>query len=190
MTRPLDTFETRLLTALRAEVETRTPRTPPHRSRRRWVLSAAGVVAAAAAAVLVVPGLGVTPAYSVQEGNAGQVEVEVHRFEDATGLEAALADAGIRAEVTYVPDGGQCTRDGSTVVDRRGIALELGEDLFSVTLAPGVVQDGETLVIDASLRSLRPTEEGDGVRSEGGVQVWVSAEVVAGDVGTCVPVDR
>ena len=65
MNRPLDSFETGLLAALRAEVAGRTPRTPPARSRRRLVLSAAGVVAASTAAVLVVPGLGVTPAYSV-----------------------------------------------------------------------------------------------------------------------------
>ena len=186
MNRSLDTFESDLLTALRDEVEARAPRRG--RSRRRLAATGAGVAAASAALVLVVPGLGVTPAYSVQEGNGGLVEVQVNRFEDADGLERALAEAGVPAEVNYVADGGECTRPGVTVVERRGISLSMGADLFAVTLAPATVRAGETLVIDASLVPVPPTEEG-GIRSEEGVRIWVSAEVVAGDVGTCVPVE-
>ena len=49
------------------------------------------------------PGLGTTPAYSVQEGNAGTIEVQINRPQDAAGLERAIEEHGIAADITYLP---------------------------------------------------------------------------------------
>jgi hypothetical protein len=75
---------------------------------RRRVVLLAGVAAVVVAAVVVVPGLGTAPAYSVSEGNSGEVHVEINRPEDAAGLERALAERGITADVTYFTDLARC----------------------------------------------------------------------------------
>jgi hypothetical protein len=167
----LDTFEASLLAGLREHVATRSPRRP----RRRLALTAAAVALLAGAGVLVVPGLGPEPAYSVKEGNADQVEVQVNRPEDATGLERALADHGIPAEVHFEPGGLECSRPGTTYAEGRGIGIEIGRDRLRVTLDPGAVRDGETFVLDVSL-----------VPFEHGARSWVSAEVATGPVTPCV----
>ncbi len=74
MNAPLDSFEAALLNRLRDQVDE--PVAAPHRIRRsRLLLAAAATVAAAVAMVVVVPGLGSTAAYSVQEGNSGTITV-------------------------------------------------------------------------------------------------------------------
>lgn len=106
MNAALDSFESALLTRLREQVE-QPPAVRPRLSRRRLLLGSA-TVAAAVAMVVIVPGLGTAPAYSVQEGNSGTITVQIRRLEDAKGLEALLAKSGVRADITYVPDGQQC----------------------------------------------------------------------------------
>lgn len=196
MTAPLNTFERDLLVALREHVEDRAPAAAdqaPHgtpRVRRpRLLLSAAAVVLLAVAGVVVVPGLGSTPAYSVQEGNAGTIEVEVNRFEDADGLERALAEHGIDAEITYVPDGGACAPGRYVPLERQGISLEVGVERFRVVLDPGTIREGDTLVIDASLVLLPDhTDPETGIESTGGFRATVDAEVARGPVPPCTPV--
>ena len=202
MNAPLDHFETHLLTALRAHVADRAPAVRDDRrapelvagARRspRLLLAGLGSGIAATAAVVFLPGLGATPAYSVQEGNAGTIEVQVNRFEDAPGLEKALAAYGIDAQITYLPDGATCAPGRYTPVDSAGgIALRMGSDLFRITLDPGTVRDGETLVIDASLVRLPDSADaGSGTVQTGGINVYVSAEVARGPVPACVPVPR
>lgn len=184
----LDTFETALLTELRQHVAERDS-PPARRSRTRLVVAGLGVAAAAVTAAVVVPGLGVTPAYSVQEGNSGEVTVSVERFEDASGLERALEAHGIPADVTYVPDGGQCAAGRYDVVDRdlAGMLLSVGTHQFKVTLPPGAVRDGETFVIAASLVRIPATgdPDGDGISDEGGSRVWLQADVATGPVADC-----
>jgi hypothetical protein len=109
----LDHFETALLGELRSYVADRpatgttAPKSPvvgPHR-RRRWAAGIAAAAAAATAYVIVSPGgSGVSPAYAVSESADGDVVVTVHRLEDAAGLEAALREHGIDAEVSFDPD--------------------------------------------------------------------------------------
>jgi hypothetical protein len=109
----LDHFETALLGELRAHVASRpatatpTPEPPavrPHR-RRRWAAGVAAAAAAATAYVIVSPGgPAASPAYAVSESADGDVVVTVHRLEDAAGLEAALREHGIDAEVSFDPD--------------------------------------------------------------------------------------
>lgn len=188
----LDPFEARLLADLRREVADHTSmagRTP--RRTRRPLAAAAAVAATAIVGVVLVPGLGTSPAYSVQEGNAGEIEVEIHRPEDAAGLERALAEHGITADVTYLPGRSTCADGRYEPVDRRvGMRLSMGQDLVRVTLPPGAVRDGETFVMAWSVDPLTteeldqiPTE--DGVTTVDGFASSVVADVTAGPVGSC-----
>ena len=192
--RPLDAFEAQLLAELRRQVEQGTAGAPaPPARRTRRPLAAAAVAATAVVGVLLVPGLGTTPAYSVQEGNAGEVEVEINRPEDAAGLERALAAYGIRADVTYLTGLRTCAPGRFTEVDREvGMSLSIGEDLVRVTLPPGAVRQGETFVMVLSVEALNEAElaeitEPEGQRALDGARSTVSAEVATGPVSPCDP---
>lgn len=104
MTSTLDTFEQSLLTELRRHVAERPAPQPRRRSRtRRWAATGAGLVAAgsvAAGAVLLQPG----PAFAVQEEADGDIVVTIASLKDADGLERALEEHGVEAEVTYGAD--------------------------------------------------------------------------------------
>ncbi len=106
--RPLDHFESALLTELREHVATRpAPEVvadPPRRHRRRWAVGVAVAAAAATAVVIASPGgPGASPAYAVSESADGDVVVTIHRIEDSAGLEAALREHGIDADVSFQP---------------------------------------------------------------------------------------
>lgn len=192
MSAQLDTFETALLNRLRDEVEQQTAvRSRP--SRPKLVLGAAVAVAAAAAMVVIVPGLGTTAAYSVQEGNSGTITVEVQRLEDAEGLEAELAKFGVTANITYLPNRQECEPSRYTPVDRplSGMQVSMGSDLLRVTLPPGAVRDGETFVMavsgkDIPSSSSEPSQ--DDVTDLGGFAGWTDFNVTAGPVAPCVAV--
>lgn len=186
----LDPFESRLLAELRREVAVvDTP--APGRTRRRGLAVAAGVAAAAVVGVVLVPGLGTTRAYSVQEGNAGEIVVEVNRPEDAAGLEQALQERGVAADITYLSHLQECASGRFAEVDREvGLSLSIGEDLVRVTLAPGAVRDGETFVMVLSVEAMTQDELADVSDREGqlvieGTRSSVSAEVAAGEVRPC-----
>ncbi|AJR18123.1 hypothetical protein GUY44_12370 [Pimelobacter simplex] len=104
MTSTLDTFEQSLLTELRRHVAERPAPQLRRRSRtRRWAATGAGLVAAgsvAAGAVLLQPG----PAFAVQEEADGDIVVTIASLKDADGLERALEEHGVEAEVTYGAD--------------------------------------------------------------------------------------
>ena len=159
----LDPFEVALLTHLKAAVAagelSASPLTPsarvaaraPHR-RRRWQMAViAAAAAVAAAVVLIVPGPGTTPAYAVTGRNNGQIHVEVTRLEGADGLQRALLDHGIMADITYLPPHKACAPDRYT--DRRtpGLTLAVGADLFEVTIPPDTVGKDDTFVLSASV---------------------------------------
>jgi hypothetical protein len=106
----LDRFEAALLDELRAHVATRPAVTPPTQQlprpsrRRRWAGGLAAAAAAATAYVIVSPGgPAVSPAYGIDETPDGDVVVTIHRLDDADGLERALRDHGIDAEVSFDP---------------------------------------------------------------------------------------
>ncbi|MBU2694941.1 hypothetical protein [Pimelobacter sp. 30-1] len=101
MTSTLDTFEQSLLTELRRHVADRP--SPRRTRRRRWAAAGAGLVAAgsiATGAVLLQPG----PAFAVQEEADGDIVVTIASLDDAAGLERALAEHGVEAEVSYDAD--------------------------------------------------------------------------------------
>jgi hypothetical protein len=188
----LDTFESRLLAELRREVGTAPTAAPaPRRTRRRVLAVAAGVAATAVVGVVLVPGLGTTRAYSVQEGNAGTIEVQINRPQDAAGLERALEEHGIAADITYLPGLQECAPGRFTEVGREvGMSLQIGQEMVQVTLPPGAVRDGETFVMVLSVEAmtqdeLSDIEEREGQRVVEGTKSSVTAEVASGPVGAC-----
>lgn len=190
MNTQLDPFETALLARLRDHVEQTEPL--PHDGSRRWPrrLTIAAVAAATVAAVAVgVPGTGTIPAYSVQEGNAGEIVVEVNRPEDATGLEKQLAEHGVRADITYVPDGDQCAPGRYRPVQRSlpGMAITIGRDRLTATLPPGAVREDETFVLAVSGTPIpaEPDASEDGIQSLEGFAAWTDFDVTPGPVQPC-----
>lgn len=115
-------FEQRLLARLKAVVAERgaaaaaaeAEKTPAAASswRRRGPRLAlgAGVVLAAVAVALVVSAGGDNPsrAFAVEPQDGGGVRIKIYKLEDASGLETALEDAGIQAQVTWLPAGKVC----------------------------------------------------------------------------------
>jgi hypothetical protein len=107
----LDSFETALLQALHehaavAQHAVAEP-TPIRRPRRRFARVAAGIAASAAGALaLVAVGLsGPEPAFAVNTAADGDIVVTIHDLSDAAGLEQALRDRGVDADVDYHPSG-------------------------------------------------------------------------------------
>ncbi|HET9198855.1 MAG TPA: hypothetical protein VFN92_11455 [Solirubrobacterales bacterium] len=112
-------FEERLLAELKtvvaqraAEVElsaqARTP-APGLRRAPRLAFGAAAVCAAAAAVLAFNSGNDNTSkAFAVEQQDGGGVTISVYSAEDAPGLEGALAAAGIRSQVTWLPAGMTC----------------------------------------------------------------------------------
>jgi hypothetical protein len=87
------------------------PRPEPGWRRRgpRLALGAAVAVAVVAIALSFRAGGDPTPAaFAVEPQEGGGVTIKVYSLEDASGLEEALEDAGIRAQVTWLPRGMFC----------------------------------------------------------------------------------
>jgi len=198
MTTQLDDFETRLLHTLREQV-TQHQSTAPRRSRgpRRLALTA-GAVAAAATGLLLIPGLGTSPAYSVQEGNAGEIIVEINAPTDASGLQRALQEHGIAADITYLPELQTCAPGRYVEVDRSlsGLTTSIGSESIGVTIPPGAIRDGETFVLSwsvlpmsqAELDALNTQITQDGGTTTEGAHATLTAGVAAGPVQPCTPV--
>lgn len=87
----------------------RTPGTARHRRGLRLALGAALALAAVTVALIVSAGGDNPPAaFAVEPQPGGGVRIEVYSLEDAAGLERALEDAGIRAQVNWLPPGTTC----------------------------------------------------------------------------------
>ncbi len=190
----LDSFESRLLGDLRAEVSDRAaagktgrPEHPAPR-RTRWRPAAASAAAAAVVAtVLAVPALlGPSPAYAVGDGPGGTIEVEIDRLEDADGLERALEDRGVRADVQYLGADLRCQddryRDAPSAPGSR-TRFAVGDGL-RVVLDRRDVADGGTVVIAASTTSPVGAGPGD-VETGSGIHGEVG--IARGPVAPCEP---
>ena len=70
----------------------------------------AGIALAAVAVALIVSAGGDNPskAFAVEPQEGGGVKIKVYSLEDASGLEQALKEAGIRSQVTWLPAGKVC----------------------------------------------------------------------------------
>jgi hypothetical protein len=111
-------FEQRLLDELKNVVaqgaeEAASTETAPHASgwRRppRLAVGAGAALAIAAGVLVIGSGSGSTSkAFAVEAQEGGGVTIAVYSPEDAAGLEAALAEAGIRSQITWLPAGMTC----------------------------------------------------------------------------------
>lgn len=180
----LDSFETALLHQLREVVAERPApvAAPAVRPQRRWGrrLAAAAAAAALAGGGYLASPLGTSPAFAVTTAANGDVTVTVNRLEGADALEKALADKGIRADVTFPARGTQC-RDGRYA----SAAPPAGEDRMvmsasvdssagqTISVPKSLLKEGETLVIE----SMWPAEGSWAMR----------VAVAAGAVSTCEP---
>jgi hypothetical protein len=120
--KPDDNFEERLLTRLKAEVAERgaaaarleaqeaSTAAPAWRRRAPRLAFGGGAALAAVATVLVInAGSGTSSkAFAVESQDGGGVTITVNSPEDAPGLEAALEEAGIRSQITWLPIGMTC----------------------------------------------------------------------------------
>ena len=114
-----DNFEEKLLYELKTVVAQRgaeeesavqSAAPPPRRRRAPRIAMGAAVGLATAAAVFVFNsgGSNTSKAFAVESAGGDGVTIKVYSPEDATGLEGALADAGIRSQVTWLPAGETC----------------------------------------------------------------------------------
>lgn len=178
-TPPLDGFETALLAHLTA-VATDSARaghpTNPVPSRRyagrRWYVPGAAV-AASLAAVILVHGLWPTPAFAVT-GRNNAVEVRVARLEGAEGLEHALEEHGIQADITYLPVGQACAPGRYTTVRTPDLIVAVNATGFLVDIPKDAINNGDTLVVSAFVAPLPH-----------GFQTNVDAGVAHGTVAPC-----
>jgi hypothetical protein len=79
--------------------------------RRGPRLALGGGVALAAVATALIVSAGSdqgSTAFAVEPQDGGGVTIKVYSLDDAAGLEAALAEAGIRSQVTWLPAGMAC----------------------------------------------------------------------------------
>jgi len=182
----LDAFEAALLSELRTTVaESATPALAvlpePTRTqgRRPWSVAALGAAAAALAVALVVPSLRPTPAYAVSARDNGEVTVQVNRLEGADGLEQALRERGIAADVTYLPEGQKCAAGRYAAVPTTGLTLSVSSATFEVTIPANAVSAEDTFVLSAAVVPL----------SDGGVQAIVDFDIASGAIAPCRRVD-
>lgn len=119
------------------EVSTETaPRSPGRRHAPRLTIGAGAVLAAAAAFLVFNSGSeNTSKAFAVEPQDGGGVTITIYSPEDAAGLEGALAEAGVRSEVTWLPSGTTCREPRFT---RSTVKSPLGGDIGGLGAAgPG-----------------------------------------------------
>lgn len=151
-----DSFEDRLLTELKQEVVRRNqaaPIAPPRWRRGRYLAVAAAVLVAAC-----LPAFGwgaTTPAFAVEPTADGEIKVSVNRLEEPEALERALAAHGIKADVSYTPEGKSCAIGRYLEAPAPDSSAMMGaqteeDGTWTLILSPQVVRVGETLVLESS----------------------------------------
>ena len=95
--------------AAQAASEATLPEAAWRRRGPRLALGGAIALAAVAAALIVSAGSDEgSTAFAVEPHDGGGITIKVNSPEDAAGLEAALAEAGIRSQITWLPAGMTC----------------------------------------------------------------------------------
>lgn len=201
-------FEERLLAELRAVVEERAampafqaPSTSAsEEARARWsgggalggiggrrlaprlVVGGAAVAALAATVLAVSSGTGDTSsAFAVEPQGNGEVRVEISSLSDAQGLEKALEEAGIKAEVNYLAAGMSCREPRFTPSgagpERTKMSGSVRQTDSGVvfTITRDGIDPGDTLLVTAS-----PGPEGTGD--------MIGVQIAEGAVSACDPV--
>jgi hypothetical protein len=121
--KPQGDFEQRLLARLKtvvaergaaasaaAEAAEAQAATPSWRRRAPRLAVGAGIALVAVAIALIVSAGGdnTSKAFAVEPQDGGGVTIKIYSLEDASGLEQALEDAGVQAQVTWLPTGMTC----------------------------------------------------------------------------------
>ncbi len=149
---PTPAFEARLereLATARAE------RATSH--RRRWALSAVLPVAAAgAAAILLFVASGSSPAFAVTRGTDGTLTITLNDITGVSGANAKLRDLGVN-NVVVAPITAGCTTQIAISYIGTGSAAD-----SPVTLTPGEIPAGTTVVLAAQQTSQGQIEEAIG----------------------------
>lgn len=115
---------------------------------------------------------------AVSGRNNGEVTVRVNRLEGADGLERALSEHGITADVTYLPADKVCAPGRYAAVDTPGLTLSVSADRFEVTIPPGAVGKDDSFVLSAAVVPLAK-----------GVRVAVDFDIAHGPIAACQVVD-
>lgn len=185
----MNSFEERLASALeqraRAHQAEGRPAFGSVRPRRRalaqlkgWSAATAGVVTAGVVAAFTVAGTGA--AYAVETNPDGSVTVRIEEFAQPELLQADLEEAGIRAAVTYVPDGQTCAPSPAgtqgKVVPGQEPRLEPGQDGdgASFRIRKDQIKRDQTLVLMATFQVDDPAQASS-----------ISLQVVEGQVMPC-----
>jgi hypothetical protein len=196
-------FEERLLTELRAVVEERAAmpvdggveRNPRYateslhgrvsggrRLAPRLVFGGAAVAAVAAGVLAVSSGTGDTSsAFAVEPQGDGEVQVEISSLSDAAGLEKALGEAGIKADVNYLAAGMACREPrftpsgGKPERSKMSGSVRQTDSGVVFTITRSGIDPGDTLLVTAS-----PGPQGMGD--------MVGVQIAGGAVSACVPV--
>lgn len=194
----LGQFEQNLLTELREVVAERATVPQPRRALpgKRLALATAGGGLLAAGLLVGLPAMNgdQTPAaYAVETNADGTVTLTITRTDDAEGLERALEEHGISAEVDYPPPGKMCQIDppryaGGEGTTPRSLMVTEGAprvDAFRRwTMRPADLH-GKTLVIESlptSTIALADPHPED--------LFYVTIGIAKGPVSPCVVVDR
>lgn len=144
----LDTFETALLHELRAHVQQRASVPVVRRTFGRSVASLAAAAAVIGAMVLASVTVRPSPAFAVERAANGDVVVTVTDWSDAEGLEQALTEQGVTADVEYLAG----ARHPSDLSDGGpSVGCAIGEQ---VTVDP-TDDAGVTFTLDAGFVSAR-----------------------------------
>lgn len=175
MTAPhLDRFESLLLDELRNHVDANGAALPSRQSRQRMTTIAAAAAVTGLAAVGIF-GMRPEPAFAVERQTNGDVVVTVSELKDASGLEMALSDKGITADVVFLPNATKPSDLGnrSTPVD---CPPEPGEVIIDHSEA-GEVTITLTASFVASLTNELKLTVAEGARSDH----WIGARVTSAD---------
>ncbi|MFF4416605.1 hypothetical protein ACFYY8_29120 [Streptosporangium sp. NPDC001559] len=179
-------YEEQLLMDLKAEIMDRAERR--RRLTRRLFAGGAAVLVAGAAAVAipVLTGTG-TPAYAVNKKADGTVNVQIHEFKDVDQLERDLNAAGVRADVSYLPPGKQCEKGRGKV---GGKAMGPGADAAARIVKGGLDIDPLLIGQDQTLLLEFTGDQEETAETKKYEMLWrLTASLVTGQVGPCVPVD-
>jgi hypothetical protein len=205
-------FESRLLGRLKAIVaergdeaarrEAAEPAPRPAAWRRRGPrLALAGVLALAAVAVALIVTAGgskSSTAFAVEPRAGGGVTIKIFSLEDASGVEEALEDAGIRSQVTWLDAGMVCKEPhykhsevhapggrgfgGGTMGGPGAITISVGASLgkgANINLDPKAFRPDQTVIISGAPVPYNGDPEGGSI---------TKFDVAEGTVEPCDPV--
>lgn len=159
----MKTFEADTLDAFKRYITETAPAPSRPAARRKvgWKIRAAvgaAVAAATVTGIALATQTGPAAAYSVTSRSDGVVVLKIYEYRDAAALERRLSELGVRAHVTYLPEGMGCQPGRYHRVDNVDSLLQLGFAAstdeprlrFGVTIDKKALQSNQSVVIEVS----------------------------------------